>query len=62
MERGPKKTVGLLLPMKISEPLKQLAEEDGRPLSVYLRQVLRRYIQYMEEHGEPPWEWWSPPK
>ena len=58
MERGPKKTVSMLLPMKVYEPLKALADADGRPLSAYIRQILRRYIRYMQTHQEPPWDWW----
>ena len=47
MIRGPKKTVSVLLPVELYEELEELAKDASRPLSAYLRQVIRAHLQYV---------------
>ena len=59
--RGNKVTVSVLLPEAINEKLKTLAAENGRTKSAYIRQILRRYLRYLEtesdaEKAEMDWE------
>lgn len=59
--RGNKVTVSVLLPEAINEKLKTLAAANGRTKSAYIRQILRRYLRYLEaesgtERAEMDWE------
>lgn len=47
MVNGPKKTVSVLLPEELYQELQTLAAESSRPLSAYLRQVLKAHLQYL---------------
>ena len=40
-----KKSVSILLPMELYEPLLELAKEDHRPLSSQIRQIIKWYLQ-----------------
>lgn len=56
-----KVTVSVLLPEAINEKLKTLAAANGRTKSAYIRQILRRYLHYLEaksdaEKAEMDWE------
>ena len=48
-----KVTVSIVLTEEISEKLTVLARRSGRSRSAYIRQVLRRYIQYVETKDTP---------
>lgn len=43
----------LLLPENIDAKIRRLAEDSGRTRSAYVRQILRRYIKYMETKDTP---------
>lgn len=47
MREGPKKTVSILLPLDLYEELIELAEGNSRPVSAYIRQVLKAHLEYM---------------
>lgn len=46
--RTKKVSVSVLLPETINEKIKEFAARSGRTRSAYIRQILRRYIRYME--------------
>ena len=46
--RTKKVSVSVLLPETVNEKLKEFAARSGRTRSAYIRQILRRYIRYME--------------
>ena len=58
---GTKKVpISLLLPEHINEKLKELAKASHRTRSAYIRQILRRYMQYVETRDNPeakPVDW-----
>lgn len=58
MIRGPKKSVSVLLPLALYQTLKARSLENGRTLPAYIRQILRRYVLYLEAHPDNPDEWW----
>ena len=46
--RTKKLSVSVLLPETVNEKIKEFAARSGRTRSAYIRQILRRYIRYME--------------
>ena len=46
--RTKKVSVSVLLPKTVNEKIKEFAARSGRTRSAYIRQILRRYIRYME--------------
>ena len=46
VKEGPKKTVSVLLPLDLYEELNELAGDDSRSMSAYIRQVLKAHLQY----------------
>ena len=57
MRSGPQKQLSLLLPLELHDRLKAMAEENGRSLSGYVRQILKRYVRHVEAEGEK--DWWT---
>ena len=55
MRSGPQKQLSLLLPLELHDTLKAMAEENGRSLSGYVRQILKRYVRHVEAEGEKGW-------
>ena len=49
----PKSTVTILMPDDLKEQLTALAAESGRTRAAYIRQILRRYLQYLETKDDP---------
>ena len=47
MTTRPKKTVSVLLPEELYQELLEKAEHSSRPLSAYIRQVLKAHLQYL---------------
>ena len=45
--------VGVLLPEYVNEKLKVMAEKTHRTKSAYIRQILRRYVEYLEKKEDP---------
>ena len=50
---GEKVSVSVVLTEEINEKLKELARRSRRSKSAYIRQILRRYIQYVETRDDP---------
>ena len=50
---GEKISVSVVLTKEINEKLKELAQRSRRSKSAYIRQILRRYIQYVETRDDP---------
>ena len=46
--RTKKVSVSVLLSETVNEKIKEFATRSGRTRSAYIRQILRRYIRYME--------------
>ena len=46
--RTKKVSVSVLLPEMVNEKIKEFAARSGRTRSACIRQILRRYIRYME--------------
>ena len=55
MRSGPQKQLSLLLPLELHDRLKAMAEENGRSLSGYVRQLLKRYVRHVAAEGEKGW-------
>ena len=51
--RTKKVSVSVLLPETVNEKIKEFAARSGRTRSAYIRQILRRYIRYMETRDDP---------
>ena len=51
--RRKKKAVTVLMPEELCALLTALARDRGRTRSAYIRQILRRYIRYMETRDDP---------
>ena len=51
--RKNKISVSIMLPEEVKDKLKALAMSSGRSKSAYIRQILRRYIQYVETKDTP---------
>jgi predicted DNA-binding protein len=52
MIRGPKKSVGVLMPLEMYECVKVQAREKGKSIPGYIRQVLRCYLWHVENAPE----------
>ena len=48
-----KVTVSLLMTEEMNERFRELARKSGRSKSAYIRQVLRRYIEYLDTRDNP---------
>lgn len=57
MIKGPKKTVGVILPLELYEWLAVLAEDTGRSVPGYIRQVLKSYLWHLENRPESLKDW-----
>ena len=58
MIRGPKKAISVVLPLELYERLHGMAQENEWKLAPYIRQILRRYLRYVEEHQENQKDKW----
>ena len=54
MKKGPRKTVGVIMPPELYEAIKRLAEEDARSVPSYIRLVLMEHIE--QKNSVPPQE------
>jgi len=45
MKKGPRKKVGVIMPLDLYETLKKLAEEDRRSIPSYIRLVLWEHTE-----------------
>ena len=52
MIRGPKKSVSVLMPLNLYERVKEQAKIKDRSIPGYIRQVLKRYLWYVENEPE----------
>lgn len=52
MKKGPRKTVGVVMPLELYNTLKTLSEEDDRPIPSYIRFVLMEHIE--QKNSVPP--------
>ena len=50
--REKKVPVSVLLPEHVDNCIKELAKESGRTKSAYIRQILRRYKEYIETRDD----------
>lgn len=57
MLKGPKKTVGVVMPLELYEWLAVLAEDTGRTVPAYIRQVLKSYLWHLENCPESLRDW-----
>lgn len=57
MIKTPKKTVSVLMPMELYEWLALLAEDTGRSVPGYIRQVLKGYLWHLEHCPESLKDW-----
>ena len=48
-----KVAVSLLMTEEMNERFKELARKSGRSKSAYIRQILRRYIEYLDTRDDP---------
>ena len=55
--KGPKKTVTVLLPLDLYEKLSGRADYNCRTTAGYIRQILKRYMEYLDKQGEQGDEW-----
>lgn len=53
MINEPKKTISVLIPEELYQELIQEAEQASRPLSAYIRQVLKAHMQYIARFKRP---------
>ena len=60
MITGPKKTISVLLPEDLYQELSVLAKDSSRPLSAYIRQVLKAHLQYLQRF--PRDQTWGHPR
>ena len=51
--RREKVSISVLVPRELREKLTALAAESGRTRAGYIRQILRRYLRYMETRDDP---------
>ena len=52
MMKSPKKSVGVLMPLELYEQIREQAERKDRTMPGYIRQVLKRYLWYVEHEPE----------
>ena len=57
-----KKSIAILVPEELHSKLKSLAAENGRTMSGYIRQILKRYIRHLEQNSASVDDWWRVPK
>ena len=55
MISGPRKNLSVLVPLELYQKLQALAQENGRTLSGYTRQILKRYVRFVAEEGYDGW-------
>lgn len=55
--KNPKKTVTISLPLDLYETLSGRAGDTCRTTSGYIRQILKRYMEYLDQRGEQGDEW-----
>lgn len=61
MIRGPKKSVGVAMPLEMYERVKAQAGKRDRTVPSYIRQVLRCYLWHEENAPEQLIEMWKIP-
>lgn len=59
MIRGPKKTVGVLMSLKMYDQISMQAKEKDRTVPSYIRQVLRCYLWHVENAPESLVDEWN---
>lgn len=59
MIRGPKKTVGVLMTLKMYDQISVQAKEKDRTVPAYIRQVLRCYLWHVENAPESLVDEWN---
>ena len=59
MIRGPKKSVGVVMPLEMYERVKAQAAEKDRSVPSYIRQVLKRYLWHVENAPEALTDRWK---
>ena len=59
MIRGPKKSVGMVMPLEMYERIKAQAAEKDRSVPSYIRQVLRCYLWHVENAPEALTDRWK---
>ena len=52
MKKGPKKAVGVVMPLELYEQVKEQADRTARTVPGYIRQVLKCYLWYAENAPE----------
>ena len=57
MASDSKERLSILVSKELYQDLKELSRENGRSLSGYVRQILKRYIRHVSEQG--PDGWWT---
>ena len=58
MDKQPRKTISVMLPMDVYEKLKAVANEADWTVSRYVRQMIRRYLRHLEELKDWEDDWW----
>lgn len=53
MMKGPTKNLSIAIPEELRQKLSALARESSRPLSAYIRQVLKAHLQYLDRVRRP---------
>ena len=53
MMKGPTKNLSIAIPEELHQKLSALAKETSRPLSAYIRQVLKAHLQYLDRVQGP---------
>ncbi len=53
MMKGPTKNLSIVIPEELHQKLSALAKETSRPLSAYIRQVLKAHLQYLDRVQGP---------
>ena len=56
---GPKKTVGVLMPLEMYKKIEEQAEQTSRSVPSYIRQVLKCYLWHVENVPEVLVEKWK---
>lgn len=57
MIKGPKKTVSVAMSLELYEWLAMLAQDTGRSVPGYIRQVLKSYLWHLENRPEALEDW-----
>lgn len=55
MKEKSQKSLSVLVPLELYQKLQALARENGRTLSGYTRQILKRYVRFVAEEGDDGW-------